>query len=68
MTNKLIPKIDHSTVDPGYYEHKLNEMKSNKDLLMKRLSNAVAFAKSFVSDLKKKKMMKLKFYILMVII
>ena len=40
MTNKLIPKIDHSTIDPGYYEHKLNEMKSNKDLMMKRLSNA----------------------------
>ena len=55
MTNKLIPKIDHSGVSPGYYEHKLNEVKSNKDLLMKRLSNADAFAKSFVSDLKKKK-------------
>ncbi len=55
ITNKLIPKIDHSGVSPGYYEHKLNEVKSNKDLLMKRLSNADAFAKSFVSDLKKKK-------------
>ena len=55
MTNKLIPKIDHSTIDPGYYEHKLNNVKSNKDLMMKRLSNADAFAKSFVTDLKKKK-------------
>ena len=55
MTNKLIPKIDHSTIDPGYYEYKLNDVKSNKDLMMKRLSNADAFAKSLVKDLKKGK-------------
>ncbi len=34
MTNKLIPKIDYSGVDAGYYEHKSNEVKSNKDLMM----------------------------------
>ncbi len=47
-------KIDHSTIDPGYYEYKMNDIKSNKDLMMKRLSNADAFAKSFVTDLKTK--------------
>ena len=26
MTNRMIPKIDYSGVDPGYYEHKLNEI------------------------------------------
>ena len=54
MTNKLIPKIDYSGVDPGYYEHKLNEVKSNKDLMKRELSKASEFAKSFVTDLKAK--------------
>ena len=54
MTNKMIPKIDHSGVDPGYYEHKLNDIKSNKDLMKREYSNADAFAKSFVTDLKNK--------------
>ncbi len=48
MTNKLIPKIDHSTIDPGYYEHKLNEMKSNKDLMKREYSKAETFAKEFI--------------------
>jgi len=54
MTNKMIPKIDHSTVDPGYYEYKMNDINSNKDLMMKRISNADAFAKSYVTDWKTK--------------
>ena len=48
MTNKMIPKIDHSGVDPGYYEHKLNEIKSNKDLMKREYSKAETFAKEFI--------------------
>ncbi len=44
MTNKMIPKIDHS----GYYEHKLNEIKSNKDLMTSEYSKAETFAKEFI--------------------
>jgi hypothetical protein len=55
LTNKLIPKIDHSGVDPGYYEHKLNEIKSNKDLMKREYSKADTFAKDFVADMKTKR-------------
>ncbi len=48
MTNKMIPKVDHSGVDPGYYEHKLNEIKSNKDLMKREYSKAETFAKEFI--------------------
>ena len=57
MTNKLIPKIpkiNYSGVDPGYYEHKLNEVKSNKDLMMREYSKGETFAKEFLSEMKKK--------------
>ena len=60
MTNKLIPKIDHSGIDPGYYEHNLNEVKSNKDLMMREYSKAETFAKDFISK-KKNSEGKLKF-------
>jgi hypothetical protein len=53
MTNKMIPKIDHSGVDPGYYEHKLNEIKSNKDLMIKEYSKANTFAKDYVERMKR---------------
>ena len=53
MTNKMIPKIDHSGVDPGYYEHKLNDIKSNKDLMKREYSKAETFAKEFVTAKKK---------------
>jgi hypothetical protein len=53
MTNKMIPKVDHSGVDPGYYEHKLNEIKSNKDLMMKEYSKANTFAKDYVERMKR---------------
>jgi hypothetical protein len=33
MTNKLIPKIDYSGIDPGYYEHNLNNFKSKLNLI-----------------------------------
>ena len=52
MTNKLIPKIDHSGVDPGYYEYNLNEIKSNKDLMKREYSKATEFAKEFVKTKK----------------
>ena len=52
MTNKMIPKIDHSGVEPGYYEHKLNEVKSNKDLMKREYSKASEFAKEFVKNKK----------------
>ena len=45
MTNNLIPKIDHSTIDPGYYEQNLNKIKSNKDLMMREYSKAKDFCK-----------------------
>lgn len=54
MTNKMIPKIDHSTVDPGYYEYKMNDIKSNKDLMMREYSKGKDFAKDFIEDMKKK--------------
>ena len=54
MTNKFIPKIDYSGVDAGYYEHKLNEVKSNKDLMMREYSKGETFAKEFLSEMKKK--------------
>ena len=53
MTNKMIPKIDHSGVSPGYYEHKLNEVKSNKDLMRREYSKANTFAKDYVERMKK---------------
>ena len=53
MTNKLIPKIDHSRVSPGYYEHKLNEIKSNKDLIIKEYSKASTFAKDYDERMKR---------------
>ena len=46
MTNKMIPKIDHSGVEPGYYEQKLNEVKSNKYLINKEYSKAAEFEKN----------------------
>ena len=48
----MIPKIDYSGVDPGYYEHKLNEVKSNKDLMKREYSKADTFAKEFISKSK----------------
>jgi hypothetical protein len=54
MTNKLIPKIDHSGIDPGYYEFNLNEIKSNQDLMKREYSKAETFAKDFIADMKKK--------------
>ena len=53
MTNKMIPKIDHSYIDPGYYEHKL-EGKTNNDLMLKNMSGK-EFAKNYVSDIMNKK-------------
>ena len=52
MTNRMIPKIDYSGVDPGYYEHKLNEIESNKDLMKREYSKATEFAKEFVKTKK----------------
>ena len=60
MTNKMIPKIDYSGVDPGYYEHNLNEVKSNKDLMMREYSKATEFAKEFVKTKKEELASKLK--------
>ena len=53
MTNQMIPKIDHSGVLPGYYEHKLNEVKSNKDLMRREYSKASTFAKDYVERMKR---------------
>ncbi len=53
MANKMIPKIDHSGVLPGYYEHKLNEVKSNKDLMIKEYGKASTFAKDYVERMKR---------------
>ena len=53
MQNKMIPKIDHSYIDPGYYEHKL-EGKTNKDLMLKELSSGKDFAKQYVAGLPKR--------------
>ena len=60
MTNKMIPKIDYSGLDPGYYEHNLNEVKSNKDLMMRQYSKATEFAKEFVKTKKEELASKLK--------
>jgi len=54
MTNKWIPKIDHSYIDPQYYEHKL-EGKTNKDLMLKELSKSKEFAQKYVAGLSKPK-------------
>ena len=51
MTDKMIPKIDHSYIDPGYYEHKL-EGKTNKDLMLKNISKSKEFAKKFIEGMK----------------
>ena len=53
MTNKMIPKIDHSYIDPGYYEHKL-EGKTNNDFMLKEMSNGKEFAKKYIEDMKNK--------------
>ena len=53
MTNKMIPKIDHSYIDPGYYEHKLEGI-TNNDLILKEMSNGKKFAKKYVEDMKDK--------------
>ena len=57
MTNKWIPKIDHSYIDPQYYEHKL-EGKTNKDLILNQLSKSKSkeFAKNYVTGLSKPKL------------
>jgi hypothetical protein len=57
----MIPKIDHSGIDPGYYEHNLNEVKSNKDLMMRQYSKAREFAKEFVKQKKGELESQLKF-------
>ena len=54
MTNKLIPKIEYSGVDPEYYEYNLNEIKSNQDLMKIEYSKADTFAKDFITEMKKK--------------
>ena len=48
MTEKMIPKIDHSKIDPGYYENKMNKIHSNEDLMLREMSKADVFAKEFV--------------------
>ena len=53
MQNKMIPKIDHSYIDPGYYEHKL-EGKTNKDLILKEMSHSRDFANNYVAGLPKR--------------
>ena len=55
MTNKMIPKIDHSYVDPQYYEHKL-EGKTNKVLMLNEMSGGKDFAKRFIEDMKSKEL------------
>ena len=52
MTEKMIPKIDHSTIDPRYYENKMNKIHSNEDLMLREMSKADAFAKGFIANLK----------------
>ena len=51
MTDKMIPRIDHSYIDPQYYEHKL-EGKSNKVLMLNEMSGGKDFAKRFIEDMK----------------
>jgi len=53
MQNKMIPKVDHSYIDPGYYEHKL-EGKTNNDLILKEMSSGKDFAKQYVAGLPKR--------------
>lgn len=48
MTNKMIPKVDHSKVEPKY------QRKSNKDLILKNLSKS--FARDYVEGLKEKEL------------
>ncbi len=50
MTNKMIPKIDHSGVLPEYYEYKLNEVKSNKDLMKREYSKASTLRKIMLKE------------------
>ena len=52
MTEKMIPKIDHSKIDSGYYENKMNKIHSNEDLMLREMSKADAFAKGFIDNLK----------------
>ena len=52
MTEKMIPKIDHSTIDPGYYENKMNKIHSNNDLMLREMSKADAFVQGVISNLK----------------
>ena len=51
--SKYVPKVNHSYIDPQYYEFKLQN-KSNNDLILNKLTKGREFAGSYVESLKLK--------------